>query len=117
MQSVFIKGRFPGLNEMTFTARGNKFAAAKEKKEHTARVAWSCAHLSAVKKADFVFTWYEKDKRRNPDNIAAGKKYIFDGLQQVKVIKNDGWKEVLSFKDQFVVSDIEGVLIEIWEGK
>lgn len=115
MQSVFIKGRFPGLNEMTLTARGNKFAAGKEKKTHTERVAWACAHLYPIKKGDFVFTWYEKDKRRNPDNIAAAKKYIFDGLQQAKVIKNDGWKEVLSFKDQFVVSEIEGVLVEIYE--
>jgi hypothetical protein len=115
MQAIFIKGRFPGLNEMTLTARGNKFAAASQKKEHTARVAGSCAYLRPVKKADFVFTWHEKDKRRNPDNIAAAKKYIFDGLQQAKIIKNDGWKEILSFKDQFVVSEIEGVLIQIYE--
>lgn len=113
-QSVFIKGRFPGLNEIIKSARGNKFASASQKKVHTDRVTCTVAHLFPVKSADFVFTWYERDKRRNPDNIASAKKFCFDGLQKAGIIKNDGWKEIKSFKDQFVVSKIEGVLIEIY---
>ena len=115
MQSVFIKGRFPGLNEIIKTARGNKFASAAQKKAHTERVYYSCLHLNPVKSADFIFTWYEKNKRRDKDNIAAGgTKYCLDGLVIAKVIPNDGWKEIRSITHKFEVGE-PGVLIEITE--
>ena len=114
-QSVFIRGRFPGLNEIIKTARGNKFASAVEKKNHTERVRYSVLHLHPVEKADFIFTWYEKDKKRNKDNISCGIKFCLDGLQAAGIIKNDGWSQVLSITHHFEVSQNEGVLIEIIE--
>lgn len=39
-----------------------------------------------------LFLWVEKEKRRDPDNIAAGgTKIILDSLQQIGVIRGDGW--------------------------
>jgi hypothetical protein len=114
MQSIFIPGRFPGLNEMINSARTHWAKSAQEKKKHTERVYYHCLHLKSVPEVDFCFTWYEKNRMRDPDNIMAAQKYIFDGLIMAKVIKNDGWKEIKSITHKFEVGG-PGVLIEIME--
>ncbi|OGW44476.1 MAG: hypothetical protein A2Y66_01915 [Nitrospirae bacterium RBG_13_41_22] len=117
MQSVFIKGRFPGLNEIIGAARTHWAKSAKDKKTHTDRVVWSVGHLHPVESADFVFTWFEIDKRRNKDNVCGGgQKYCFDGLQKAGIIKNDGWQQVKSITHKFEVGE-PGVLIEIMEAQ
>jgi len=51
------------------------------------------------------FRWFERDRRRDPDNIAAGRKFILDGLVAAGVLKGDGWRYVQSWTDRF---DVEG---------
>jgi len=75
----------------------------------------------AIEKPVFVkFTWYEPNQKRDKDNIAAGKKFIFDALQYYGVLKNDNWKCVTGFSDSFFVDSenprVEVVLHEINEG-
>lgn len=41
----------------------------------------------------FVFKWYDKDRMRDPDNIAFATKFIFDAMQIAGVLVNDGWKQ------------------------
>jgi Holliday junction resolvase RusA-like endonuclease len=53
--------------------------------------------------ADFVITWYCPNKRKDKDNITAGQKYIFDGLQEIGLMKNDGWKEIGSVTHRFEI--------------
>lgn len=50
-----------------------------------------------------TFHWYEKNRRRDKDNIAFAKKFILDSLQEVGIIANDGWDEVAGFEDRFYV--------------
>lgn len=38
--------------------------------------------------------WYEKNKRRDPDNVFSAIKYILDSLVEVGVFPNDGQKQV-----------------------
>lgn len=52
---------------------------------------------------NFEFHWFCKDRRKDKDNICFAKKFIFDGLIQAGVIKNDGWNEVGDFNDRFYV--------------
>lgn len=60
------------------------------------------------------FVWLEPDRRRDPDNICAGSKFILDGMVKAKIIKSDGFKHVLSIKSFFNVNkDGPGVLVEI----
>jgi hypothetical protein len=116
MQSVFIKGRFPGLNEMISAMNNNRHKGNRLKQQWTDFVAYSVLHLNPVESADFIFTWYEENKKRDPDNITGyGCKVIFDGLITGKVLKNDGWKQVKSITHKFEIGD-PGVLIEIMEG-
>jgi len=49
------------------------------------------------------FTWYEENRRRDKDNIAFAKKFIFDGLVKAGVLKGDGWDYVAGFSDDFKV--------------
>ena len=59
------------------------------------------------------FLWTERKRNRNPDNIAAGQKFVWDALQAAGVIKNDGWSEVVAFRHSFQVGKIPGVEVMI----
>jgi hypothetical protein len=48
-------------------------------------------------------TWKEPNRKRDPDNIAGGKKFIMDALQAEGIIRNDGWKEIAGYNDYFRV--------------
>lgn len=104
MQKLVVRGVLPGLNEMTKANRANRYQGGKQKKETTRLVSWSCraCHLKKIEGlADYTFIWYCKDKRRDKDNIMAGQKFIFDGLQEAGVIENDGWQQVGDIKHIF----------------
>jgi hypothetical protein len=60
--------------------------------------------IQSVERAKIGFTWYEKDRRRDPDNISgAGKKPILDGLVRAGVLPNDGWSVIEGLSDLFSV--------------
>jgi Holliday junction resolvase RusA-like endonuclease len=59
-------------------------------------------------------TWYYKNKRRDPDNIAAGgTKFLFDSLVKNEIIKDDTLEFISGFTHYFVVGEKDGVEIEI----
>jgi len=49
------------------------------------------------------FTWVEKDKRRDRDNIRAGSKVILDALVKMERIKNDSQKWLVELTDSYLV--------------
>lgn len=98
----FISGRLPGLNEMIDAAkkgRGMCNAYAREKKQITGAIAelLQPLNLPRFKRCRIGFRWVEPDRRRDIDNISAGKKYILDALVWQGVIDNDDWKHVKGF--------------------
>ena len=63
------------------------------------------------------FTWLEKNKRRDLDNISAvGRKFILDTLQLCEKIPNDNLNYVVGFSDRYEKSEEYGVVMEIEEG-
>ena len=56
---------------------------------------------------DFYIDWYCKDKRKDKDNIAAGKKFILDGLIVAGIIPSDSWRHVGDFQDRFFLDRVE----------
>jgi hypothetical protein len=56
--------------------------------------------------------WHCKDKRKDKDNISAGKKFILDGLVEAGILKSDGFNYIASFHDTFFV-DSQNPRIEI----
>ena len=53
------------------------------------------------------YTWIEKNKRRDKDNIAFGRKFIQDALVKAGYLKDDGWDEIVGFSDSFRVDKKE----------
>ena len=62
------------------------------------------------------FTWIEKNKRRDLDNISAvGRKFILDTLQICGKLKNDNLNYVVGFTDGFEIGKENGIVVEIEE--
>ena len=100
-----IPGRLPGLNEIIEAAKSHYAKYSTEKKEYTEKVAWLAkqARLPKFEKAYLVITWFEPDRRRDPDNIMAGQKFILDGLVAAGAIPNDSQKYIQGIVHRFRV--------------
>lgn len=114
-----IYGSLPNLNEYTDACRKNHFSGAKMKKQSQEICEWSIRsqckgrHLDSC---DVSIKWIEKNQRRDPDNIAFAKKFIFDALVECKVLDNDGWKQIKSMKDEFAVDKMNPrIEVELYE--
>jgi len=118
-----IKFKIPfsllGWNEWEKSARGNKFKAAALKKKLTFDIAILARQAVKGCKFDKItisFEWIEKNKRRDPDNICAAKKFIIDGIVAAGIIENDGWSQVIGFSDSWRVDkDQPGCVVTISE--
>lgn len=114
---ITIRGRLPGLNELIAKARGNKYAAAKEKRELTDYVAVharSQCPFVFKRPVEITFAWFEKDYRRDIDNVAAaGAKIILDGLVKASVLIDDRRKYVRAIHHVFPTPDPENPRIEV----
>lgn len=62
------------------------------------------------------FTWIEKNKKRDLDNISScGRKFILDTLQKCGKLKNDNPNYIVGFTDCFEIGKDYAVIIEIEE--
>ena len=99
-----VHGRLPGLNEYTDACRTNAKAGARCKRAAEEQVLWgiAMAELEPLYGPVFVtFRWYERDRRRDLDNVAFAKKFILDALVQRGILAGDGRKHVVGFTDFF----------------
>lgn len=115
-----IRDTLPGLNELIEAERRNRFIGAKLKKQYEAvvmRAARSLGNVEFEEPVYMVYHWYEKDRRRDKDNICAfGRKVIQDALVKARFLQNDGWKNIAGFEDRFYVDkDKPRVVVEILE--
>jgi len=119
-QKFFVPGPLPGMNEIIaargYRARGGgRYERMKKLWNHTVAIHAKAAKIKPVGNYCFLtFTWIEKDKRRDKDNIAAGKKLVIDGLVEAGILNNDGWSDISGFDDHWDV-DVKrpGVYVEI----
>lgn len=94
-------------------------ARMKKENEKYVRLSLIRSKMSGkrITKPVFIkFEWYERNRKRDKDNIAFAKKFILDALVKSHVLKNDGWNEIEGFSDEFFVDPknprIEVTLIE-----
>lgn len=113
---ITIQGRLCGLNEYITAERTNRYRGAEMKRENERIVMAAIRQqLRGVKIATPVYmeyTWTERNKRRDLDNITFGRKIIQDALVKAGVLKDDGWKYIVGFSDRFEV-DRENPRIEV----
>ena len=108
-----IEGELPSLNEYILTERGNKYAAARIKKEWTEAVAWQTKGLPRIEKPVMVkCSWYVKDRRKDSDNIAFAAKFLLDGLVLAGVLPDDGYEWIRGIGHWFSV-DKERPRVEV----
>jgi hypothetical protein len=134
LQVLIIKGRLAGLNEMIAEDRRSWKSGGELKKHQTAIVTWECL-AQKIKKykvpIDLEITFYEKDYKRDSDNITAAVKYIKDGIVKAGVIPNDTRKWVrekvnyievdklnprieIIIKEKEEAKEVHGLFFEIW---
>lgn len=117
-QTLVLKYRFPGMNDLIDKNRNSYHSGANMKRKWTNVVTSECYHqkLKPFKKLiDVTFIWTCKDRRRDKDNITAAQKFIFDGLVNSKVIKNDGWHEVGDICHKFILGKTDKVEVVMEE--
>lgn len=99
-----IKGTLPSLNDYITACRSNKYSGAKMKNQ-AEHIIILCAKTQIrynFKKPVIVnFLWVEPNRKRDKDNIAFAKKFIFDGLTKAGILQGDGWQYVEGFSDKF----------------
>lgn len=114
MNSLFIPHQFITLNQYILKERGNRFAASKIKKDETHIAYLHSRGFEFKTPCRLQFTWYVKNKRTDPDNIAFGKKFILDGMVKAGVMPDDTFKHIIGFTDEFIVDkDNVGVKISV----
>lgn len=99
---IEIPIKFPSLNEYIKAINLNKFAGNKVKQDIQNEIGWYIKKLPKYSKpVKIIFTWYEKDQKRDLDNICFAKKFILDSMVNCGVLENDTRKYVTGFVDKF----------------
>lgn len=114
--SFLVRGKFPTLNDLLREHGVSPHAYNKTKKRWQALIASTVRlyRVPAFKSAVITYKLLEKDKRRNPSNVAAtAVKFIEDALVGMCVLKNDGWSEVLAFRAEWSLESFQGVYVTI----
>jgi Holliday junction resolvase RusA-like endonuclease len=106
MISLTVQGEFPGLNEIIKESKCHFSKYAKNKRYYTDIVMLTCLgarHKAIKQKVNIELTWYTKNAKKDPDNVAAGIKYILDGLTLSGTLENDSRKYIGSITHHFCV--------------
>lgn len=124
--SLWIPGPLPGLNDLLAAAKGGGGTGASYSRLKRAwtETVWALAKQARIDKPGpfwgsvrIRFEWREKDRRRDPDNAAAGgRKLALDGLVKAGVLRGDAWKHISGWEDTWKVdAAAPGVMVEIRE--
>lgn len=116
--NLVYDGKLPGTNEITKANRGSPFygASMKKKLQKQLVVAWWAARKSRFAGHVTVrVRFYEKDNRRDDDNVFGGLKFIMDALQELGVIVNDSPKYCHVLPERFTDPKRPRIEVEITE--
>lgn len=114
MNGATICGKLPSLNEYIDACRRNRYAGAKMKNDAERLIISQIKRMKPITKPSIIhLTWYEKTRRRDPDNVAAAKKFILDALQRAKKLPNDNSNYIVGFTDMFFYGKDYAVEIEV----
>ena len=115
--SFEIPGEFPGMNEIVTAAKQHFGTYSGMKQTFTDLVCWTAPrNHQFAGPVKVSMEWYSKNRKRDPDNIMAGQKFIFDGLVNSKVILNDTQKYIVEIEHRFKVdSKNPRVIVEVEE--
>jgi len=114
---LVIPGRLDNLNDFIRADKSSRYKGG-ELKANNERIVSAyieqCLRGVKIQKPVYMeYAWFEKNKRRDLDNISSfGRKVIQDALVNKGVLKNDGWEHIVGFSDRFDV-DTQNPRIEV----
>lgn len=122
MANLVIQGSLPNLNDYIKACRTNRYVGAKMKHDIenivTQAIKEQIPNVHFDGTVELNFKWFEKNRRRDLDNISASKKFILDALVSNRTIVADGWKGVIGFTDEFFIdSQNPRIEVEIMKGE
>lgn len=113
-----IPGELPDMNTIIKVSKSHFIVYSKMKKKYTELVKSKAEGLPAIQSADFLIQWYCENRRKDPDNITAGQKFIMDGIVEAGVLPGDGWKQIGQINHKFHVDkDNPRIEVTIYEVK
>ncbi len=107
VQYLEIPGRVPTANQFLGKGQHWTYNAAKSEWTKLIQVYIKKCKLRPMKWARFTFEWRDTNTERDPDNLTFLTKFILDALVDQRILKNDGWVEVLEIDHRFVVDRTE----------
>lgn len=110
----------PTMNEIIKEARGNAYASNNTKQHWTQLVALACREFGTTSYPVRVeFEFHFSNSRRDPDNILASQKFIFDGMVAAGFLPKDNFtwvKEIHATFHQEKGDDYVVVRCYKWQG-
>ena len=107
-RKIILPMTLPGLNDYITAERSHRQSGAAMKRKWQRDVALVMRRQLRRPLREPVimrYTWVEKNRCRDKDNISSfGRKVIQDALvKDLKALRNDGWANIDSFSDRFMV--------------
>ena len=109
---ITVPGSLPSMNEIIAASKKHWAQYSNMKKENTEAVAWVAKGQELHRRVIVECTWYCGNKRKDPDNVQAGVKFVLDGLVEAGVLENDGWQQVAGIVHRFEI-DRDNPRVEI----
>lgn len=115
---LIYEGRLPGMNEIVAANRASRYMGAGMKKqaEEDLRLQWSFQERRKFPGPVVVkVRFYEKDLRRDDDNVFGGLKFILDALTTAGIIRDDSPKWCHVLPERFTDRGRPRIVVEIEE--
>jgi Holliday junction resolvase RusA-like endonuclease len=119
--TLHLPYNLPSRNESEALARNNKYGAANVKRQWTNAVARAARGQLGIAwvpmdRFEVEVLFKQPDKRKDPDNIIGGLKYLLDGLTDGGAIKGDRWSNVKAIRTSWKVDkQAPGVVVQLVE--
>lgn len=121
----WVPGPLPGMNEIVAAAKvggkGHAYSAMKSKWTNLVKLNALAARIPKGKftKVRLHMLWSEASKpngaQRDPDNIEAGQKFVWDGLVEAEILPNDKRANNAGSTHSHVLGPLAGVEVTIEE--
>lgn len=114
--TVTIPIKSPSLNEFLDETSRSYHQRNGTKHKVQNKLAKYLSELPEIKKPVKIwFLWQEADKRRDPDNVGFGQKFLLDEMVKLKRIPNDNWRWIKGLYHDFDYGDSYKVTLTIRE--
>ncbi len=89
----------PSLNDYTNANRTNHYKGNKLKQRIQRDISRCLPKVTITQAVYIKIRWYEKNKRRDPDNVIFAKKFILDAMVNAGVLVDDSQKWIKGFEE------------------